>query len=170
MAIIDLHTNHISGKVGNNVFYLRNGKQLMRRKPAPRKTEPSILELKHRSKFAFITKFLLPLNSLFYETFKSREMLPFNKALSVNFNHVIPESYPDWRIDFSKLSFGQGEISGLRDLAVNIDIPGHLTFNWNGKSLGRRAAGKDKVYAAVYCEHLNQWLTRVGAVCRKTVL
>ena len=38
MAIIDLHTNHISGKVGNNVFYLRNGKQLMRRKPAPRKT------------------------------------------------------------------------------------------------------------------------------------
>ena len=167
MAIIDMHTNHISGKVGNNVYYLRNGKQLMRRKPVPRKTEPSIMELKHRSKFAFITKFLLPLNSLFHETFKSNDMLPFNKALSLNFNHVIPESYPDWRLDFSKILLGQGNISGLRDLSVDLHIPGHLMFNWNGKSRSRGAAGHDRIYVSIYCEHLNMWLTNPGSVCRK---
>jgi hypothetical protein len=166
MAIIDMHTNQISGKVGGNVYYVRNGKQLMRRKPAPRKTEPSILELKHRSKFAFITKFLLPLNCLFHETFKSNNILPFNKALSLNFKHVIPDSYPDWRVDFSKLLLGQGYVSGLRDLSVSVDIPGHLMFVWNGKSR-KHAAGSDKVYVAIYCEYLNQWLIRLDPVCRK---
>jgi hypothetical protein len=167
MAIIDMHTNHISGKVGNKVYYVRNGKQLLRGKPAPRKTEPSIPELIHRSKFAFITKFLLPLNLLFHETFRSRDMLPFNKALSVNFNHVIPESYPDWRVDFRKLLLGQGYVSGLRDLSLSVDIPGHLMFIWNGKSRGRGATGHDQVYVAVYCENLNQWLIRLDACSRK---
>jgi len=114
-----------------------------------------------------MTKFLIPLNSLFYETFKIKDMSPLNKALSVNLNHVIPESYPDWRVDFNKLLLGQGDISGLRDLSVNVDIPGHLKFNWNGKSRGRGAAGHDRIYVAIYCEHLNQWITRLGSAYRK---
>jgi hypothetical protein len=140
----------------------------MRRKPAQRKTEPSIPELQHRSKFGFMTKFLLPLNSLFHETFKLKDIVPFNKALSVNFNHVIPDSYPDWRVDLSKLLLGQGDVAGLKDLSVNVDIPGHLLFNWNGKSRGRGAAGRDRIYVAIYCEHLNQWLTSLSSVCRKS--
>jgi len=167
MAKIDMHTNNISGKVGDNVYYLRNGKQLMRRKPAPRKTEPSIPELKHRSKFAFITKFLLPLNSLFYETFRSDNMLPFNKALSVNYNHVIPESYPDWRVDFSKFRLGEGDIPGLANLTVNNLEAGQLQFNWNEKLHPRLSTRLDRIYIAIYNEDLNMWLTYLGSVYRK---
>ena len=32
----------LSGKVGDHVYYQRKGKQLVRRKPAPRKTGPSV--------------------------------------------------------------------------------------------------------------------------------
>ena len=140
---------------------------MIRKGPAPRKTGPSPAEMKLRSQFSFISKFLVPLKSIFNESFKSNNMTGMNKAISVNFKHVIPDSYPDWRVDFSKLLLGQGDVAGLRDLSVNVDIPGHLVFNWNGKSRGRGAAGHDMVYVAVFCEHLNQWLTRLDAACRK---
>ena len=97
----------LSGKVGDHVYYQRKGKQLVRRKPAPRKTGPSAGQLMARSKFGFMTNFLQPLKPLFTETFKSMHTTPMNEALSANLKHVIPDSYPDWRVDFSKLSLGE---------------------------------------------------------------
>lgn len=167
MAKIDIPPFNLSGKIGEYVYYSLRGKPVVRKRPAPRKTEPSPAELKLRSQFSFISKFLVPLKSIFNASFKSNKMSGMNRAISVNFNNVIPDSYPDWRIDFSKLLLGHGDISGVRDLSVNVDIPGHLVFNWNGKSRGRGAASQDKVYVAIYCEHLNQWLTRMDSVCRK---
>ena len=117
----------LSGKLGDYVFYNRKGKQLVRKKPAPRKTCPSSGQLVVRSKFGFMTKFLLPLNSLLRETFKSAHINPLNEALSANLNHVIPGSYPDWRVDFSKLSLGKGDIAGARDLQVDAQ-PNGATF------------------------------------------
>jgi len=40
-------------------------------------------------------------------------------------------------------------------------------FVWYDKSRGRGAAGHDRVYVAVYSEHLNLWLTCLDPVCRK---
>src|SRR5882757_5234733 len=103
MAKIDILPFNLSGRLGDYVYYKWKGKNVVRKRPAPRKNGPSLTELQARSKFGFMTKFLLPLNSLFYETFLCKDMSPLNKALSVNLNHVVPESYPDWRVDFSKL-------------------------------------------------------------------
>jgi len=167
MAKIDRLPFNLSGQLGDYVYYKWKGKNVVRKRPAPRKNGPSLLEQQARSKFGFMTKFLIPLNSLFYETFKIKDMSPLNKALSVNLNHVIPESYPDWRVDFSKLSLGEGAIPGLRDLSVNIHTPGHLIFNWDVKSRPWRSSKHDQIYVAVYCEHLNLWLTHLGSVCRK---
>jgi hypothetical protein len=167
MAKIDSLPFNLSGQLGDYVYYKWKGKNVVRKRPAPRKTELSPAELKLRSQFSFITKFLVPLKSIFNASFKSNEMSGMNRAISANFNHVIPDSYPDWRIDFSKLLIGQGDVAGFSDLSVNADIPGHLQFNWNGRSQRKGATGRDRVYAAVYCEHLNLWLTDSGSVCRK---
>jgi Family of unknown function (DUF6266) len=167
MSRIDILPFNLSGKIGDYVYYTLRGKPVVRKRPTPRKTEPSPAELKLRSQFSFISKFLVPLKSIFNASFKSNSMSGMNRAISVNFNHVIADSYPDWRIDFSKLLLGQGDVAGLRDLSVNVHIPGHLVFNWNGKSRGRGAASHDRVYVAVYCEHLNLWLTRLDSVRRK---
>jgi Family of unknown function (DUF6266) len=167
MAKIDRLPFNLSGQLGDFVYYKWKDKNVVRKKPAPRTTAPSPTELQARSKFGFMTKFLLPLNSLFYKTFRYKNMSAMNKALSVNMNHVIPESYPDWRVDFSKLILGQGDAARLTELTVHTHVAGHLIFNWNGRSLRRGAAGKDLVYVALYCEHLNQWLTHLGSVYRK---
>jgi Family of unknown function (DUF6266) len=167
MAKIDSLPLNLSGQLGDFVYYKWKGKNVVRKRPAPRKTEPSPAELKMRSQFSFISKFLVPLKSIFNASFKSNEMSGMNRAISVNFNHVIPDTYPDWRVDFSKLLLGQGYVAGFIDLSVEVDIPGHLKFSWNGRSGRKGATSRDRVYAAIYCEHLNQWLTNPGSVCRK---
>jgi len=167
MAKINIPPFNLSGKLGDYVYYKWKGKNVVRKRPAPRKTEPSPAELKLRSKFSFISKFLVPLKSILNASFKSNEMSGMNRAISANFNHVIPESYPDWRIDFGKLLLGQGDLSGFSELSVTVDVPGHLKFIWNGRSRRKFAASHDRVYVAVYCEHLSQWLIRLGSVYRK---
>ena len=47
----------LSGKVGDHVYYQRKGKQLVRRKPAPRKTGPSVGQLVARVQIWFYDKF-----------------------------------------------------------------------------------------------------------------
>ena len=167
MAKIDRLPFNLSGKLGDYVYYKWKGKNVVRKKPSPRKNGPTVLEQQTRSKFGFMTKFLLPLNSLFYETFRSEDMSPLNKALSVNFNHVIPESYPDWRVDFSKLKLGEGAIPGLINLTVDTLPAGQLLFIWNEKFHPRLSTRLDPVYIAIYCEDLELWLTDLGSVYRK---
>ena len=167
MAKIDRLPFNLSGQLGDYVYYKWKDKNVVRKKPSPRISEPSPAELQARSKFGFMTQFLLPLNALFYESFRYNNMSPLNKALSVNLNHVLPDSYPDWEVDFSKLLLGEGNIPGLTDLAVDVQIPGHLIFNWNGKSRRWGTTGNDLIYVAVYCEHLDMWLTHFGSAYRK---
>ena len=90
-----------------------------------------------------------------------------NEALSANLKNVIPDSYPDWRVDFSSLSLGKGDITGARDLLLSATQPGQLFFTWNGNFHGKKSWGRDMVYVAAYCEDLQDWLTHVGSVCRK---
>ena len=92
---------------------------------------------------------------------------PMNEALSANLKNVIPDSYPDWRVDFSKLSLGKGDITGARDLLLSALQPGQILFNWNGNARAWRSSGRDLVYVAAYCEDLQDWLTHVGSVYRK---
>jgi hypothetical protein len=162
-----MQTKHISGKIGDKVYYQLRGKQVVRKKPAPRKTELSPLEMQSRSKFAFIVKFLLPLKSLLNESFGSTNMSGLNKAISVNFKNVIPDDGAGWRMDLSKLSVGKGEVGTARDLLLSTQESGQLTITWNAKSRPRCSNAWDHVYVAVYCENLNQWQINIGSVQRK---
>ena len=167
MAIVDRLTNMVSGKIGDKVYFTLNGEQLVRRKPAPRKTDPSLKELQTRSKFAFITKFLLPLKSLINLTFRSPGMTPMNRAISVNFKNADIGNYPDWQMNFNTLKLGYGEIAGAADLTMNHSPAGYLSFTWNVKSRRWYSQSSDEVWIAVYCEALQKWLTHAGTTYRK---
>jgi hypothetical protein len=167
MAKIEIPPFNLSGKIGEYVYYTLRGKPMVRKRPAPRKTEPSPAELKLRSQFSFISQFLVPLKSIFNASFKSNKMSGMNRAISVNFNHVIPDSYPDWRVDFSKLSLGEGEIVNVDQLSIRSQPEGHLVFAWNGRSRRLGVHRDDLVYVAIYSEDLMLWITHMGSIYRK---
>jgi hypothetical protein len=167
MAKINKPLFNISGKVGDYVYYNLNGVQVMRKKPASRKTALSEKELQNRSRFAFITKFLLPLKSLICQSFTPNGMTSFNKAVSVNFKHAIIGSYPDWQIDFGNFKLGEGNTAGPADLLVNTQQDGHLLFSWNGKSQRKGANSRDRLWIAIYCEPLQKWLIKIDIAYRK---
>jgi Family of unknown function (DUF6266) len=157
----------LSGKIGDHVYYRFRDKQLVRKRPSSRKSLPSDLEIQNRTRFAFMTKFLRPLKDLFDTNFKSDKMGSLTRALSVNLKHVIPGSYPDWKVDFSKLLLGAGEITGAGELQVSAHTSGQLLFVWEARNRRGRGGGDDLVYVAVYSEYLNHWLTNVGSVQRR---
>jgi Family of unknown function (DUF6266) len=157
----------LSGKIGDHVYYRFRDKQLVRKMPSPRKSLPSDLETQNRSRFAFMIKFLRPLKNLFDTSFQSGTMGSLTRALSINLKHVIPGSYPDWKVDFSKLLLSKGEITGAGELQVSAHKSGQLHFRWEARNRRGRGGGDDLVYVAVYCEELKKWLTDEGSVQRK---
>jgi hypothetical protein len=167
MAKINKPLFNISGKVGDYVYYNLNGVQVMRKKPAPRKTVLSEKELQNRSRFAFISKFLIPLKSLIGQSFTPNSMTSFNMAVSVNFKHAIIGNYPDWKIDFGKFKLGEGNTAGPADLLVNKQQDGQLLFSWNGKSQRKGSHSRDRLWVAVYCESLQKWLIKIDIAYRK---
>jgi Family of unknown function (DUF6266) len=167
MAKINTPLYNLSGKIGDKVYYNLNGIQVVRKKPAPRKTVPSAKEIEHRSRFAFISRFLLPLKSLIGLSFIPAGMTSFNRAVSVNFKHAVIGSYPDWQIDFSKFKLGEGNTAGPADLLVNTQQDGQLLFSWNGKSGRKGSCSRDRLWVAVYCESLQKWLIKIDIAYRK---
>jgi hypothetical protein len=166
MAKIDTLPFNLSGQLGDYVYYKWKGKPVVRKRPSPRKTEPTLGEIQWRSRFGFMMKFLLPLRPLFNVTLKSPRMSPMNMALSVNMNHIIPGSYPGWRVDFSQLLFSIGDIPGAKNLLVNAQGSGQLSFRWNEQSRPKWTNGRDQMYVVAYCEKLKKWLINFGSAHR----
>jgi hypothetical protein len=146
----------VHGKLGNFVFRRRNGKTFLTKSPVFRKRKPTERELFAREKFAFMIKFMKPLNVLFH----SIHMQPvngktgFNLAISHNYHETITGERQPFQVNYPKLVLSRGCLN-LPDFIMAASLsPGTISFIW---SYDNPFSQTQKVFIAIYCEELDVW-------------
>ncbi len=149
-----------TGKLGCVVGSYQNGNYIIRRAPGRRKNKPSEPQMKQQAKFSLIFKFLRPLAPLLNQTFRksATQMSGFNKAFSYNIRHAIIGDNTDYKIDYNRVVLSRGNLPNVDTPRIESVIAGKLSLTWADNSRKNTASSIDKVFIAVYCESLNQWI------------
>ncbi|MCW3789654.1 DUF6266 family protein [Plebeiibacterium sediminum] len=121
----------ISGRLGNTIGVIINGKQYFRQAPSKSSVKPSQKQIMQRARFAFAMKFLKPLRPViqlgFYKRNDSRSA--HNKAMSLLLQQTIKGEYPDYTINFQKLYLSKGPIERCDATSVEISDQ-NIIFQW----------------------------------------
>jgi hypothetical protein len=122
-----------SGKMGNLVFYIRNGKQVVR--TIGKITKPATTaQLQNRKEMAVTMAFLKPLTEFINAGFglaaAKTTKSAYNLAVSYQKMNAISGTYPDTVIAYEKVRVTQGMMFAALDPAVEL-TPTGLSFTWS---------------------------------------
>jgi hypothetical protein len=122
----------ISGKIGELVYFVRNGKQLVRKCTKITKP-PTEAQLKVRKQLTVVVAFLKPLlgviNVGFLMAAKKERSLAYSLAVKYNRNRAVAGVYPDVVIDYARVLLTKqcGNVAGAFRAAV-LQTAGGLQF------------------------------------------
>lgn len=154
----------LSGSIGNEVWYIRNGINYKRKKAVSVSNPKTQGQLDHRARFTALIKFLQPLKDLLRVGFESQtgNMSAFNAAMSCNYKTAIGGAYPEFRIDYSKVMVSCGKLTGAFHPAVTSTITGKVDFTWEDNSCFDDAWADDRVMLVVYSIDRQEAVTIIG--------
>jgi hypothetical protein len=155
-------TGPIIGKVGPVVGYISRGQAIIRSRPKLNKSRvPSQLQKQQHVKFSLMNKFLKPIISFLNETKKTAEidLTGYNKAFSYNVKNAIAGSFPDLKIAYNMVLLSRGDLPNIISPVIKSAPDGQLEISWTDNSGTGIARLDDKVFIAVFCEELNDWVT-----------
>lgn len=114
----------VTGKLGNTVCYMLNGKQVVRMIVKSTKP-PTERQLVNRAELALVNGFLKPIKELikigYASLAKARKTSEYSLALGYNKKHALMGEKPNREIDYSKVRISQGDLRGLQDLRAIIN-------------------------------------------------
>jgi len=151
------------GKVGNLVYYQRNGKNIVRRigentKPASEKQLISRLEMAVANKFC---KSTLPFSRYgFAEAVIGEDLSEFNVAMSYTRKNAITGEYPDIAIDYEKVVLSAGPLLQA-DALTTVIVPEGLRFNWHAGPELEWPDNTDQAMLLVYFPDLDRSVYRL---------
>ena len=125
-------TGFVTGKVGDMVFYVLNGENVVRH--AGKSVKPrSEAQLANQAKMALVNLVLKPLlefvNIGFAHVTQDDRSNPYNRAVSYNKINAIAGVYPDLLIDYSEVSVSKGKLPVAEGGTVELVADG-LKFDW----------------------------------------
>ena len=113
----------MSGRIGNRVYYMSRGKQMVRivgRNVKP----PTVKQLASRQQMKVVIEFLRPILAFIQMGFgieaMQRNVFPHNVAIGYNKRNALTGEFPDTAIDYEKVLLSKGTLSGLRDVSVRL--------------------------------------------------
>ena len=116
-----------SGKIGNLVFYQRNGESLVRKRSKITRP-PTEKQLECRMGMEVVISFLSPLLEFIRASFKDPSAgttkSAYNIAVSCNKKQALHGTYPDLKIDYEKVILGKGRLWPVSDSEVTIVAEG----------------------------------------------
>ncbi|WEK17784.1 MAG: DUF6266 family protein [Candidatus Pedobacter colombiensis] len=121
------------GRIGNLVFYVLNGKTVVRTIGKTTKP-PTELQLKCRQEMSVVSSFLKHITEFINVGFnlmaKYNNKHPFNMALSYNRKYALQGRYPDIGVNFKKVLVTEGSVLNAIDPFIE-SIPEGLKFSWS---------------------------------------
>ncbi len=141
-----------SGKVGTVVGSSWNGIDYMRSLPKPSTKAPTDLQMIHRAKFGLVTGFLKPIGRLVNLGYKSQAsgMTGYNVATADMMAAAITGIYPDFEVDYSKVLFSKGSLTGVFNVVPTSPNPAELRIAWSDNSGSGTGLATDKAVVLVY--------------------
>lgn len=127
----------VRGRIGNSVYYVRNGKQMVRKigineKPAT----PKQLTGRQRFKvlFAFFRHMKPFINKGFGEMAAGTTMHPYNLAVKYNMQEATIGEYPDVTIAYERIVLSKGPLPAPLDLKLQQDEQG-VEISWDTSAM-----------------------------------
>ncbi|MES3016617.1 MAG: DUF6266 family protein [Bacteroidota bacterium] len=141
-----------SGKVGTVIGSSWNGIDYMRSLPRPSSKAPSDAQLIHRAKFGLVNGFLGPVSSLVNLGYKSLAVKKtgYNVAIAEMMSDAIAGIYPDFEIDYTKIFFSKGSLTGVYGVLAASNTAGEIDVSWMNNSDSGTAKATDKAVVLVY--------------------
>ena len=150
-----------SGILGPAVGSTWKGKAVIRSRPPRKRRKSSELQLRQMAKVKLLIPFVKPLTNFLNKTYSSVtvDMSCFNKAMSYNLRNAVSGEYPDFRINYSRVVLGVGDLLNPDTISAHSDSEGQLSFSWTDNSWEGSAKTTDRAFVAVYCADLKNWIT-----------
>ena len=147
-----------SGTVGTVVGGTWKGIPYMRSKASGRRSSSTVKQKEQQMKFGLLVKFQGTMTSLLNFTFRgfAIHMTGSNYALKTNLANAIIGTYPDFAIDFSKISVSKGELPNAQNPVATAAEDSIINFTWTDNSGAGKAAETDQSILVVYCEERQQ--------------
>lgn len=145
----------VIGSSWKSINYIK-GLYKKRSKPA------SESQLMQQEKFKTLMRFLLPINVFLKIGFGRKQvnrLTPLNAAFQFNLDKAITGVYPNFVLDYAKVSISDGVLYGAGTVAVAHNA-GELTFTWDmGASDTFETFGDDFVYVLAYHPEKDEFMS-----------
>lgn len=166
MAI--LKGGFLHGKVGNLIYYTRNGVSYVRSVPKPRTTPPTPAQLAQQLRMKRAMEFLAPLAPVLENSFK-----PANRQVRSGLNwatkqvllDAIAGEYPDLYVEPGQVKVSWGGLPRLRNPELSLDASGLFTLHWIPGS-SPFIDNNEPVFLLIYNETQRRVVVSDGLACR----
>lgn len=119
-------------------------------------------QMVQQEKFKTLMRFLLPINVFLQIGFGRKNMekvTPINAAFQFNLKNSIRGTYPNFELDYAKVSISDGTLYGAGTLGV-LYTAGELSFTWDtGVSENFKTYGDDLVYVLAYHPEKDEFMS-----------
>ncbi len=121
-----------SGRIGNIVGVVKNGKQYFRQLPKKNSKKPSEKQIIQRARFRFAMGFIKSLSPVIKIGFNSKyhSRSPQNMAMSLLLQNALEGEYPEFTVNYKKLQLAKGPVETCYSDSVKI-IKNDIVFNWS---------------------------------------
>jgi hypothetical protein len=122
----------VSGKVGNLVYYVSNGKNYVRRAPGKSKKRPTLKQKAHRAKFGEAMRFISPIAKLINESYRrvNRRRVGTNVLVREILEKAMMGKYPHFFIDYPRVNLLRGSLPGSGGVMHHIEGSGKIHLTW----------------------------------------
>ena len=143
-----------SGKIGPVVGASWRGKEIMRSLPRKTNRAATPLQQQQRDKFAMVTEFLQPINSIVSNYFGSNkgEKTRRNQAMSYMLKEAVSYVAPNMVWNFNKVLISRGDLLGFDGMLAATGAGHSIDFTWTDNSGQGNATATDKLVVVIYEE------------------
>jgi hypothetical protein len=158
----------ITGKLGNFVTASWKGINYVRQAPHKSKKPLTAAQIAVQERFKFINRLNKPLNPYFKAGFFELAIhkSELNVAFSQTSKNVVSGTYPDFQVDWSKLSISAGRLSSLESVELTQTVSQVLDLSWDVEYWKSHCAYDDQVMVAILCPELEMADGFIGATRR----
>jgi hypothetical protein len=162
---------HFTGKAGNIIGYMRNGKNFVRSRPRKSNIPASAARLAQQQKIKVCGEFTRAFSGsgFFNKTFPAygHSGTGYNRATSAIMHLAITGTYPDTAIAYPQVLISKGPLPGASNASAMLNSEGNIIFNWEDNTGTGTAKENDKVIVVAYFSSEKKAVFDTGIALRK---
>jgi hypothetical protein len=161
----------IYGRLGNLVYFVKDGKQLVREKGKITKP-PTVAQLQNRKELAVAVDFVRQLTEFINVGFSMRKQdltkgkKPYNSAVGYNKINAVVGVNPEVAMDYEKVLVAKGSLEQAKEPLVELKENG-LQFTWVCLDGGNWSFYQDEVMMLAYFPELKKGIYELAGAKRR---